>query len=218
MDLLRRLYTACRRFPHRHGYGIHSPFAYELITGVLCGRFHYYAYEELGTLRKGARLPRCPRRTDELLFRLVNRFQPECVVEAGTGAGLSILYMAAAKKAARCVAMDSELHEETEALLEDAGVEYRRLPAGGKGFLQGLPPVGLLHIAHVADCEALFEEALPHVTPQSVIVVEGIRASKARREWWKRTAADGRTGITFDLYETGLVFFDRSRPKQHYTV
>ena len=63
-----------RRFRHRKGYGVHSPFAFGFITGVVYESTPYYAYEELvGMHPWWMRLPgfrpiaRC-----RLLFRLAN--------------------------------------------------------------------------------------------------------------------------------------------------
>lgn len=67
------------RFRHRRGYGVHSPFAYDLITQVLYTPGRYYADEWLDMqfswwerwlhLRKIA--------GGRLLFRLANRWQAE---------------------------------------------------------------------------------------------------------------------------------------------
>ena len=39
-----------------------------------------------------------------------------------------------------------------------------------------------------------------------------------RKDGWKEVIADPRTGITFDLYDVGLVFFDKERVKEHRIV
>lgn len=53
------------------------------------------------------------------------------------------------------------------------------------------------------------------VNAETVLVVEGIRRDRAL---WKEIVADDRTGVTFDLYYCGLVFFDKKRTKQHYII
>lgn len=35
---------------------------------------------------------------------------------------------------------------------------------------------------------------------------------------WERLKADDRVGITFDLYDVGILFFDKTKIKQHYIV
>ena len=63
-----------RRFRQRCGYGVHSPFAFDFITGVIYERGMFYAFKELDAL-----LPwhvrtfnLRPRRLLRLLFRLAN--------------------------------------------------------------------------------------------------------------------------------------------------
>lgn len=56
---------ALNRIRHRHGFGVHSPFAYRFITEVLCQPLHYYGYATTG------RDPRL-----RLLLRLAAYFAP----------------------------------------------------------------------------------------------------------------------------------------------
>lgn len=219
MNGLRQLYATLCRLRHRYGFGVHSPFAFDLLTGVVYERHDYYAYAELKRLRRKAppALPCCSAWTDCLLFRLVNRFQPETVVEVGTGAGLSICYMAAAKKETHCVTMDTERHEAVASILKKyPAVTYRKAVLQGGTALHDFQSIDLLHVAHTSCYEALFEEAVAHASPRSLFVIEGICDSPAKQKWWKRVVADSRTGVTFDLHGMGLVFFDPSLPKQHY--
>ena len=38
------------------------------------------------------------------------------------------------------------------------------------------------------------------------------------RRLWDAMRQDERCGITFDLYDLGIIFFDRTKIKQHYLV
>ena len=76
-----RLITWLRRFRHRRGYGIHSPFAFTFVTDVVYNRGTYYAYASLrrhyAAHRRewhGLRLKDCL-----LLFRLANYQHPSVV-------------------------------------------------------------------------------------------------------------------------------------------
>lgn len=53
---------------------------------------------------------------------------------------------------------------------------------------------------------------------QSVMVVGGIHSSRKNHEKWEKLQADERTGITFDVYYCGVVFFDHKIYKQHYKI
>ncbi len=70
-----------RRLPYRRGYGVHSPFAYDLLTQVIYSPGRYYDYQQLDAqFSRGDRiLLRRRVAVDRLLFRLANRWQPSLI-------------------------------------------------------------------------------------------------------------------------------------------
>ncbi len=51
-----------------------------------------------------------------------------------------------------------------------------------------------------------------------LLIMEDIHKDKNALDCWHAVQGDDRTGITFDLYTCGIVFFDHKRYKQHYKV
>ena len=84
------------RFRYRCGYGVHSPFAFSLITDVIYEKMPYYAYDLLKAEQKKRittqgwekGIPRINR----LLFRLVNKVQPATIIEVGQPSAASYIY------------------------------------------------------------------------------------------------------------------------------
>lgn len=76
-----------RRIRHRCGYGVHSPFAFGLITEVVYSPGRYYAYARLNGLHTWKERLLRPRRRAvcRLLFRLSNFQQPARVCVLGGG-------------------------------------------------------------------------------------------------------------------------------------
>lgn len=61
------------RWWRSRGHGIHSPYAYRLVTSVLPERGRYHAYDEIEKMSDPSRL--------KLLFRLVCEFKPATVLD-----------------------------------------------------------------------------------------------------------------------------------------
>lgn len=192
------------RFRHRCGYGVHSPFAFDFITNVVYEKTPYYAYQ--GLAKEEKKLPPARRRrgageslkVKRLLFRLVNRVQPAVIVDAGVPSAAS-LYLRAAKPGADWV----EATDLSELFLEQGA------------------PVDFLYVhdfRHAEFVEEVFRVCLPRTTSRSVFVIEGIAYNQAMRELWQRLQKEERVGVTFDLYDVGILFFDRTKIKQHYVV
>lgn len=190
MRLFRRPWIWALRFRKRKGYGVHSPFAFAFIQGVVLETAAYYAYAPLSLLhpwwvRWGQLYPMMCRR---LLFRLVNYAEPK-TVRLLTEDPLAKHYIRAA------VPKATELHT----------------PAKEKG-----PEADFVFVEKARLNEA---QAIARMMPErGMLVCEGIHKDADSRKMWRAIQADEHTGVTFDLYTYGVAFFDRSLTKQHYKV
>ena len=202
MNAFIRPYIWVKRFRHRCGYGVHSPFAFNLITKLFYEKTPYYDYATLAERehREGNHMWRCAERTKvkRLLFRLVNWAQPHTVVAAGRPTAASIYLQAGCLK--------QQFHAVTTlAELQACNI----------------PTIDLLYIS-CSDQPGfrwqVFDALAARTTSKSVFAVSGINSSVAMKGLWKRMQQDPRTGITFDLYDIGIIFFDKGRFKQHYLV
>lgn len=224
------------RFRHRKGYGVHSPFAFNLITGVIYEKSSYYDYQYLrGIIRKERK--NSPtlwsrylenRRICELLFRLVNYAQPYTILEVGTFAGASSIYLSCARKNGRFITLDekSPANQLATSLFRHykGNIDYRigEVPALVSETVSEFDTLDFL-LLHAGDyslstVQNMFENCLSKSSPRSVFVIQDIYSSSAVKKWWKELVDDERLGITFDLYDIGVIFFDKKKIKQHYIV
>ena len=174
------------RFRYRCGYGVHSPFAFDFITGVVFERSCYYAYQKLdreypvGLWGRFSHMRKCRR----FLFRLANYVHPDVFVCHREIPSDEIAYMAAGSCSA----------------------EWK-----GEDALPGLHGKKILFYTN-ADKKNLFP-----LLKQLSEIVSSDSALLLRVK--SREQSDSKyCGITFDLYDYLLVFFDRKRFKQHYKV
>lgn len=124
-----------RKFRHRGGHGIHSPFVYHLVTKVIGEKASYYRYAEIERVRKQlsqqddqvsyvdranggsqcastvsslVRRKAMNAKQGKLLFRLTNYFQPRQILQVGSGMGISSLYMTSYAQGLNCIALEEE--------------------------------------------------------------------------------------------------------------
>lgn len=204
MTLPHRLWNWCRRIRYRRGYGVHSPSDFYLITSVIYECAPYYAYKDLERRGFSAFLPHYRQKVNRLLFRLVNHLQPRTLIEVGVGNGSSVGYMRAACRTMTSATIKGRDLDKTLQQLADR--------------LASMKTIDCLHIAHTPFYKEVFALALPYANSRSCFIIGGIHESREKREWWKQVTEDPATGVTFDLYDIGLVFFDKSRYKQHHIV
>ena len=204
MLLAQRIWNWCRRFRYRCGYGVHSPSDFFLITSVVYERLPYYAYERLKKTSSSKSLPHYREKVNKLLFRLVNFYRPGSLIEVGEGNGEAFRYMNQARTSMVSVGLKGVEKEETLCRLE---AELKRLEK-----------VDFLHIAFTPFYKEIFEMAFSYLHDESCVVVGDIYASAEREAWWKELISDERVRISFDLYDIGLLRFEKKRFKQNYKV
>lgn len=125
------LYRILRR---RKGFGVHSPFVYNLITKVIEEKCSYYCFYDIELVRRQLYyretfFPWIDRRREKqpaklaigeivrreavgkkqgaLLFRLANYFKPKHILQVGGSVGLSTLYLTAYSPDVACVVLEN---------------------------------------------------------------------------------------------------------------
>jgi hypothetical protein len=190
------------RFRHCHGYGVHSPFAFNFIRYVINEDTPYYDYETLQSeeikqnsshdshwLAESLKVRR-------LLFRLVNFVQPATIIDDGELTASS-LYMRAGCRHA--------YYAGVQEIDEDLFVSF--------------PFFVYFHSSRQPfEIENNFLFLCDKMSKESAVIIYGIGYSPAMQALWKRLIANKHVGISFDLYDMGILFFDTTLVKQNYIV
>lgn len=245
-----------RKLFYRKGFGVHSPFVFNLITKVIGERNPYYAY----ALAEGVRSRLLARRDPvlwsrnpaysparihtlaeitgreavspacgALLFRLANYFKSKYILQVGAGAGISTLYLTAYASDVQATVLESDpvlAAIAREAVGRTSAYPVRFLTGPYRemlsGALQEMPQVDFVffHTARegAESSRALFCEAVRFVHAGTVFVIDGIRAGRSMKAFWKEACAHPAATVTVDLYSLGLIFFDPKLYKRNYIV
>lgn len=181
-----------RRFAYRCGYGVHSPFAFNFITGVVFEKGFYYAYQNLDHLYL-TRIQRCfSHRKKQLhfLFRLTNFVMPDVLVSCAPLSEAEISYISAAR----------------------TSVPW--------SSLSGLSGNGMRVLCfcdfndRLKDCLKIISE---NAECDSALLVR-VASPEELAALTRLIAESTYPVVTFDLYDYMVVFFNTRLHRQHYLV
>ena len=207
------------RIRHNRGYSVQSPSAFFFVTEVLKEKLSYYAYADIEEIADKKGFFR--KKHAQELFRITNYFNPvNCIaVESSTAAAVIALARPTADK--YCIlAQEEDIKEQVKELLNRQCC--RILPGECcQNLAKAMKNVGTIGMLYIGKCEeqaSLLSAALPHTNKNSIIIVEGINRNKKSRAWWNETVKDPRAIVTYDMYSYGILFFDKEKCKQNYTL
>ena len=186
---IQTVYRWILRCGYCRGFGIQSPSAYSFVRYVINEHYPYYSYRELDEQMKGS--SRRFRKIGRLLFRIANYWQPQYGV----------------------------LEDADFSPFISAGCNHTMIRmVDDYCFEDSSNSVLLVFDINKLEGDMICEHILSSATDKVLLVLIGICASRQSKQLWKRIVEDGRTGVTYDLYYCGIVFFDKSKPKQYFTI
>lgn len=199
LDIFSRCCRWCRRFRKRCGYGIHSPFAFSLVTGVIYERGVYYAYERLSAMRtlENAVLRE---KDDRLLFRLVNNAAPTNGVVMTSHLGITGEYLRAGRTLADWHFVSPREIDQLDSLLTQLGT------------------LDFLYVDDSSHTQQVLNKALPYVHDGTAFVVHHIHHNAALLTIWQLFIRHPQVRVTFDLYDFGLIYFESRLNKEDYFI
>lgn len=192
---LHRLLIWLKSWGSSRGFGVQSPWAYQFIRYVICENYSYYAYEELSKA-----FPDTDKLTEslcELYFRIANYSQARTWCFCLNNYDIKEAYVKAGCNKSHII----------KGVVDDE-------QCGCEGLIQ----CDILVMTLDDNWKSIYTTFTSQTKPASILIVENIHASEMTLKAWRWIQQDGRSGITFDLYYCGIVFFDKKLYKQHYTV
>lgn len=239
---------------HRKGFGVHSPFVFHLLNFVIFEKYPFYAYEPIEQIRSKmlhnkavvhltdygtgnkqkncvANIAKCSLESakfGQLLFRLVNRFNPKNILELGTSLGISTMYMAIPSSNAHVVTIEG-----SKSLCDIAKQNFKQLGIKNvkvvndnidnslDAVLLEMPVLDFVYFDANHTKEATlryFDKCLQKTNKTTIFVFDDIHYSLEMESAWHDIKTNRKVHLSIDLYHFGLIFFNDDLPKQDYVV
>lgn len=189
---IKRFWIRLCRISHRKGYGIHSPFAFNLVTGVIYERAQYYAYGELAE-KFAAEARDYPQRDLRLLMRLCNDARPRRGIIICPENQAIPAYLRRGCAACRFTT-------------------HAAVPQGDAGSIDWA------YVGTDADLADALPRLLTLASDRCVIVIRHICRTPQTAAAWEQLKSDERVRVTFDLYDYGLAYFESRLNKEDYVI
>lgn len=245
-------------FKSTNEHGVHSPFVFDLLTNVIYTGSDFYVYKKIEELREellvseqqlkvkdlgagsqfqknnlkkikniaknAAKNPKYA----QLLFRLVNHFQPSFVLELGTSLGISTAYLASANSKTKIISIEGCPETAKIASRNFEKLELKNIEQIAGNFDDVLPIIVskqdkidfVLFDGNHRKKATLdyFLICLEKSTENSVFVFDDINWSDEMREAWQEIKNNNQVTVTIDLFFMGIVFFRKEQAKQHFII
>ena len=194
------------RLRHNRGYGVQSPAAFFFVMHVLRETLPYYAYTQINQTAKKEKkhsAAHCRR-----LFRIANHTKAR-----------NIILLTQDEATAKAI---STANSNTPCYLPESHKSHIEIPnkiveKDIDAILKKVEEIGLLYIGDPDSMQEILQKSLPHTNKHSVIIVEGIRKNRNIKEIWKKAIAQTQVVISIDMYSCGILLFNPTFRKQHYT-
>lgn len=206
---------------HHKGHGVHSPFVFDLINNVIEEKRSYYSYQEIQSFLDQNHPKKLSLKKEDLLsFRLVNYFGAHKILEIGAGNGVNTLCLAAPSSKIECLSIEAD-----DTKRNNLGEIYKLFENRitlAKSF-SDIPDQKFDCIyLDLNNYNDLSEEQLMALVTncheKSFIVIKGIRRNKKQNQLWKCLKSNERRTAELDLFNTGILFFDKQLYRWKYQI
>ena len=241
------------------GHGVHSPFVFDFIKMVKNDRTRYECYKRVEPLRKellanknsievedfgaGSTVIKTntraidkmaasslkPKKFAQLLFRMVQYYQPATIVELGTSFGITTAYLASGNPSANVYTLEGAGSIAAIARRNFSALQLEHIKLIEGDFKISLPPLlssldkidfAFIDGNHKKDPTLEYFELLLQCSQEnSIMVFDDIHWSKEMEEAWESICRHPSVTLTIDLFFIGIVFLKKDfKVKQHFSV
>ena len=242
----------------KNEHGVHSPFVFSLATKCFYDKKIYTEYPILKKYRKllllnkkkiqvtdfgaGSRIFKTNNRTinqiaktagispkrARLLFRIVNYFHPNNILETGTSLGLATSALSLGNPSAKITTLEGCPNTISIAKKQCQLQNLNNIEFVNVEFSSYLKSIDIRHStfdliyfdgnhSKQATLE-YFELLLPTITNDSVWIFDDIHWSPDMEDAWEAIKNHPEVTISIDTFQWGLVFFRKEQEKEHFVI
>jgi len=231
---------------HRKGHGIHSPYLFQFVNGVVFNgdrvdvpaeilrahtdlrkeRRFMSAAQAVRTIRSFVRSSSVNQTQGALLFRIARWLNPEMILELGTGLGVSTLYLASGLFNVHTIEGDPARALFSQQLFKRLGLNGVNVHCGEvdekmKELAAKLPGRFLAFV----DANHKYEPTLRYLRllinatgEESVIVLDDIYWSRGMFRAWNEVITWPEVRVSIDLFYMGILLLRRDLYKSHLKI
>ena len=238
----------------KNHHGVHSPFIYDFVTKCLYDKTNHTNYKFIKAYRKvlirnkrrnqitdygsGSKVSKSnnrsvkeitthsgtPLKKAKLLYRIVNYFSPEYLLELGTSLGIATQAMGLNSSVKQLVSIEGcpNINQFTkDSLSSFSNIEL--INDQFKNYIPKLtqPNFDLIYFDGHHEKEATinyFHALLPKVKNDSIFIFDDIYWSKGMEEAWHYIKEHKSVSVTVDIFHFGIVFFRKEQAKEHFQI
>lgn len=208
-----------RKLKHRKGYGVHSPFAFDIITEVIEEKLPYYNYQRMQ--RSYPQQAPMAFKVACLIYRLANRFHVRKSLEIGCDGGytvLPLLLVDSANQVTSVATEGDEMHVRDRMSWTAKHMEQLHFVRTLEEYAEQPDLIIMNSMPAGMTAETLNEWIEKNTHENTVILVHGIKERQPLEQLWDTMCDNENIAITMDLYDYGLAIKRPRFFKQHYIV
>ncbi len=240
----------------KNEHGVHSPFVFNLITKCFYDKTKFPEYNVLKNYRNsllanknkievtdfgaGSRVFKSNTReiskiaqtagvspkNSKLLFRIVNYFQPNSILEIGTSLGLATSALSLGNKNTKITTLEGcpntmSIAKNQCQLQNLNNVEFINTEFSTYLKNHTTSNFELIYFDGNHSQKATleyFELLLPTITNDSVWIFDDIHWSEEMENAWEIIKNHPKVKVTIDTYQWGIVFFREEQEKEHFVI
>lgn len=241
------------------GHGIHSPFVFDFVKNVLNDKQSHPAYQPIENLRKkmlgnstvidvedfgaGSSVIKTnkrvvaaiaasslkPKKYAQLLYRMVQYYKPETILELGTSFGITTAYLASANKTSKVFTCEGSPAIASIAKQNFEALQLNNIQLSEGDFAQILSPlferlqtIDFIFIDGNHQKEPTldyFAKLLDCSNQNTILVFDDIHWSTGMEEAWNAIKQHPAVTLTIDLFFIGIVFINPDfKIPQHFSI
>ncbi|MCH5720681.1 O-methyltransferase [Niabella hibiscisoli] len=170
-----------------------------------------------------------PKKFGQLLYRMAKFYQPQTIVELGTSLGITSSYLALGNPSAKVITMEgaSSVADKARENFQQLNIRNVEIVRGNfdstlADVLMANPLIDLAFIDgnhRQEPTERYFQQLLPHIHNDSLLIFDDIHWSKEMEAAWKNIVQHEAVTCDIDLFYIGIISFRKEfKEKQSFSV